>query len=116
MFILIWSGLGLLPVGLGFLALVVGDIAVDATKGAQLGAHAMFLASMAPGLCIVVAGAFTWSIGRALNRAPGRLLVDKKTGQEILLRRRHSLYWVPMQWWSFPLAALGIILMCVPQT
>jgi hypothetical protein len=51
-----------------------------------------------------------WWLGRKLNSAPNRELVDPKTGQRVLLRNDHSLFWIPMQWWAIPIVLLaGVI-------
>jgi hypothetical protein len=45
-----------------------------------------------------------------LNTAPGRTVIDKQTGQEISLRRKHSLFFVPMEYWG-PIVAVGGLLL-----
>ena len=50
----------------------------------------------------LITAALLWWLGKRLNSAPGRELVDPKTGERLVLRRRHSLFWIPMQWWAIP--------------
>ena len=54
----------------------------------------------------VVSGVVTAAWGFAANRRPWPIVIDPVTGHEFLLRTRHSLYGVPMQYWGvFELAA-----------
>ena len=46
----------------------------------------------------------------AQDSAPTRELVDQKTGQRVLLRNDHSLFWIPMQWWAIPIVLLACVL------
>ncbi len=50
-------------------------------------------------------------MGRRLNGGPGRVLTDQATGQTVVLRRRHSLFFIPMQWWSVSLAIAEVLMM-----
>ena len=58
---------------------------------------------------LLAAAVVNWFVGIRLNNRPGRELIDAKTGERVVLRRRHSLFFVPMQWWSVPLAAGAVI-------
>jgi hypothetical protein len=66
-------------------------------------------------LAVIVGGlasaVILWFWGRRLNSDPGRVLIDPKTGEQLLFRPRvHTLFWIPMQWWSIPVAILMLIL------
>ena len=58
---------------------------------------------------LIGAGLVFW-LSLALNK-PGRTLVDRKTGQTVVLRKKHTLFWVPMQYLAVVLAvvALGML-------
>lgn len=51
-----------------------------------------------------------WPIGRRMNSG-GRVLVDKATGQEVILKPRHSLFFIPVQFWSPILAVIAVIML-----
>ncbi len=38
-------------------------------------------------------------------------MVDKQTGQEVMIRPNHSLFFIKMQYWAFIIGGLGLILM-----
>jgi hypothetical protein len=47
-----------------------------------------------------LSGVVTAAWGFAANRPPWPIVIDPVTGHEFLLRTRHSLYGVPMQYWG----------------
>ena len=38
-----------------------------------------------------------------------RVVVDKKTGQELMLSRRDTLFWIPIKYWTFIILAYPVI-------
>ena len=91
---LIWRGWGFLaliiPVVLGILSeqaceMWLGDGASGWSSQPGIGA----------GLLIV------WFLGRHLNTKPDKILIDPETGEQVALRKDHSLFWIPMQYWAF---------------
>lgn len=56
----------------------------------------------------LVAAVAVWFIGSYLNSRPGRALIDKQTGEEVVIRPSHDLFFIPMQWWSFAAVAIGV--------
>jgi hypothetical protein len=91
---LIWRGWGILGILIPLVALGFG---------AMLGL-AISPSGAAVGVLVAIfgiAGAATvWVVGERLNNSPGRLLVDPATGEKVLLRSSHTLFWVPLQWWA----------------
>ncbi|RYE27747.1 MAG: hypothetical protein EOP42_18795 [Sphingobacteriaceae bacterium] len=57
-----------------------------------------------------VSAAIIWFWGKKLNDpAKNRIMVDKATGQELILKPNHSLFFLKMQYWAFLVAALGMV-------
>jgi hypothetical protein len=108
---IVWQGWGCLTIVIGFGALLV----------AQLLADALFGKSFYPGnpwlrLVALIAGAVAvWFVGRWLNGRPGRVVIDKATGQEITLRARHTLFFIPMQYWAPIMVLIGLWLTFIPN-
>lgn len=102
----IWSGWGILV-----LPIVVGTaVAVGALGGFVLrGLGHPELTFIAISLGLFAAAAANWFIGRRLNGRPPRELIDPTTNQRVLLRRRHALFWVPVQYWSVPVAIAALV-------
>lgn len=63
-----------------------------------------------------MAAIVNWFVGVRLNNRPGRELIGTKTGQRVVLRRRNTLFFVPMQFWSVPLLVLGSASLFNPAT
>ncbi|MFC0385310.1 hypothetical protein [Muricoccus vinaceus] len=100
------SGLGLLVISM----LLVSAVATGAL--AQTGftmAGRPDLAFLAASLGLLAAAGVNWVVGRRLNRQPGREMIDARTGERVLLRRRHALFWIPMEYWSIPVALAALV-------
>jgi len=106
MFLIIWRGWGILvPVlvfVVGFLPLAIADAVLGHARYSEITKPLTFFSLLA------AAGAI-WVVGRALNGVPGRVLIDPATNQPIVLRRRHDLFFIPMQWWAVPLVLGAIV-------
>ncbi len=102
----IWSGWGILVV---VIAVVVGGSVTAAATMLLTAAGLGSLAGLGFAAGLLAAAAANWWAGRRLNGGPGRVLLDQAAGRTVVLRRTHSLFFIPMQWWSVPLAAAGLI-------
>lgn len=100
--IFIWTGWGILVLFYGLAGMLVGGIISSAVG---LGSRQL----IAVGICEVLAAIAVWFTGVRLNRNTERRLVDPKTGQGVIIRRRHTLFWIPMQYWAPVLALIGVI-------
>lgn len=79
-----WTGWGVVAFVIVFLPMAIGESAWG-QAGAVTG--------------LVVGGVLLWFIGRYMNRDVLYLHVD---GNEYLPRNRHTLYSIPIQYWSGP--------------
>jgi hypothetical protein len=105
---IIWQGIGIL-VGIVIFAMV---IAVKYSVGAIMNDPDYYQLHGWPKLIALwLAAAALYVMARQLDKVPGRVLVDKATGQEVVLKSRHSLFFIPVKGWSFISFALGIILL-----
>lgn len=90
-------GLVILPVALllGVAVMVFADNAMSATQ--QNTQNASVIAAFA-------AAALCWWWGRRLNDpAKDRIAVDTKTGEKIRIESRHTLMFIPIQWYAIPI-------------
>ncbi len=101
----VWSGYGflalLIPVGL----MLAGQFGMDAMLGG--GWYTGHKAAAA--VVLMVAAALVWIVGVKLNSDQGRVLVDPQTQEQVVLKRRHTIFWIPMQWASAFIAAVAIV-------
>jgi hypothetical protein len=104
---LIWRGWGILAILIPLVALGFG-----AMIGAALAPTNGLAAGVVTAIFGLAGAATVWVVGERLNGAPGRLLVDPATGEKVMLRSTHSLFWIPLQWWA-PVAALFSIVFAI---
>lgn len=64
--------------------------------------------SWAQALSLWLAGAACWFMGRYLHSRPGRVLVDKVTGEEVIQRPTHSLFFIKLEYWAPILFVVGL--------
>jgi len=100
--ILIWRGFGPIVLVIGavaiFLAVIVGEALNIGIAGE----------SVLSGLAMIPAGYAIWRLGKRWN-GPGRELVDPATGERVVLKQGHSLFFVPIEWWGQIFIVLGIL-------
>ncbi len=100
---IIWQGYGILVIVFTGVGLLVGQ-----TIGGATGLPTGYWIALG----FFIAGVMTWIVGKRLGRAAqasARKLVDPKTGEHVEVRTKHTLIFVPMAFWSYPLL-LGALL------
>ncbi len=107
---IIWSGWGflgfLIPVAITFATALL----VELINGKGYAA----LHNWPTGLGLLLSAAALYLLSQRLN-APGRTLVDPNTGQAIVLRRRHTLFFIPLQWIAVIIAVAGLYFLVAPK-
>src|SRR5687768_8280439 len=101
---IIWTGWGILVpfIGLGIPAIFQGLF------GQLFGNNTSSFVGYA------VAGAVLWLWGKKLNGDKGRVVIDKKTKEEIILKKRHTLFFIPIQYWAFAALLLAATALLTP--
>jgi hypothetical protein len=51
-------------------------------------------------LLLLVSAAAVWVAGRKLNGAPVKKLIDPETGETVVIRTVHSMFWIPVEWYA----------------
>lgn len=92
----VWQGAGiaaaLIPAILGFIA----QWGVDSYFG-----HGYAVAhGWQNAIAWSVGAAIVWVAGTRLEKQPGKLLVDPATGNNVELKEKHTLFWIPMKYWA----------------
>lgn len=96
---LIWSGLGFLPV-IFFIAI---GFAFTSGNGGDISDSTLAYILMLTGIATAVLG--WW-----LHKRPARTVIDKETGEEMVLRRSHSLFFIPLTYCGPIILVLGVVL------
>jgi hypothetical protein len=102
--LVIWQGLGFLAALIPVLIAVLFEMIFDAKfgKGYTNQHHWIW------GVSMLVSAPVLWFLGNKLT-GPGRELIDPKTGQVVTLRKKHTLFWIPMQYFGLLLIVAGIV-------
>lgn len=93
---IVWSGFGFLTAVLALLGLLIGN---------SLPGSIPYHASIG----ILLGAVVNWFVGKKLNNTPGRILVDEETGERLQYKRKHTFFWIAMEWWSIILVVLAVL-------
>jgi len=107
---IIWSGLGfLVPVG-AFVCFLITQIATNSL----LNDERYYTEHGFPKLIAFwVAAGLMFLVGRPLSNKDARVLVDKQTGQEVILKPSHTFFFIPIEYWAPILLVLGIVFLFI---
>lgn len=97
--------------GYGFLVPLITIVLVGVTSVLF---SSIFNTTQPYGVCIgaLAAAVAIWYAGNSFNSpAKDRVMIDKATGQEFLIKPNHSLFFIKMQYWAYIVGAIGLFLL-----
>lgn len=97
---IIWQGFGFLAALIPFVLLVLLSL-FDKSHTFTYGNE----------LVLAVSAIAVWLVGKKLNGAKGKILIDPETKQEVLLKDKHTMFWIPMEWYGLVLGALAVFVL-----
>ncbi|RPH32850.1 MAG: hypothetical protein EHM93_07320 [Bacteroidales bacterium] len=86
---IVWSGRGILSFLVFLIVLIVSGLCLPK----EYAYYGYVIASF-------LAGIFSWFIGIKWNNQEARPFIDEKTGQRVILKPNHALFWIRMQYWG----------------
>jgi hypothetical protein len=98
---IIWSGLGILTAVIALLGFAGGGALIKVLPQPY---------AIPAGLLIAAAVNFAFA-SWASDPSKGREMIDAKTGQRIILLRRHSLFFIPVRYWTYIIAVAALLLL-----
>ncbi len=101
---LIWKGWG---IG-AFIIPLAFALVMEFLADSCLGAGYYKAANWPFPLALLLSSIPLFILGFRLNKKPGRLVVDTKTNEKIELKTTHSLFWIPMQYWSLIIIGISV--------
>ena len=99
---LVWKGWGISAIIIPVTCAVLMELSVDASFG--VGYYKA--ASWPMPLALLLSSIPVFILGHKLNKRPGRMLVDPETNERVELKTTHTVFWIPMQYWS--LVIIGV--------
>jgi hypothetical protein len=104
---IVWQGWGFLGLLIPVVLAAVMQILIDGLLGkGYYGAHSWISAAV-----VAVAAAIVWWTGSKLAKRAGRELLDPETGEKVLFKQAHTLFWIPLQYFGFVIAAIAIFML-----
>lgn len=102
----IWRGYGIVVVVFIVLGLIAGKHFVENVWGTPLPTDKRQLSELL-GMLLAAAlvGEFYFFTKQSSEK---RVMIDKITGKEVALEKKHDLFFIPMKYWPIILAALGV--------
>jgi hypothetical protein len=103
---IIWSGFGFLVAIIGFGSLVLTEVITKSSFHDETYYQTHGWPKL---VAFWVAAALVYLVGLWLDRQPGRAMIDKATGQEVVLKRKHALFFIPVRYWPYIFLGLGVV-------
>ena len=103
----IWQGAGFAGVLFPIILLLAGQYGLDAVMGdGYYSSH-----SWAPASLLAIAALAVWAFGATLNKRPGRELVDPQTQEKVVLKEKHTIFWMPLQYFAIVILAFAAFML-----
>jgi hypothetical protein len=105
---IIWTGLGFLVAVIVFVSSIILNLAFNTWFGeGYYDTHKWPLA-----ISLFISAIICWLLGSALRKRTSQTVIDKATGQEMVLNRsNHSLFFIPMHLWGPVLALIAVVVL-----
>ena len=100
---IVWKGWGIVGILIPIIVIFIVHSITTMLFGDEYKNNSLILA-----LELVISAIPIYFIGIKLNKKVGQIVIIKETNEEIELKETHSLFWIPLQYWSFIIFALGI--------
>ncbi|MDZ4557364.1 hypothetical protein [Bacillus cereus] len=103
---IIWSGWGFLVAIIVFIntllgKAIFGSITGDATYFQD---HSWPMAVM-----FIISGVMSWYLGKYINKPDGKVYIDAETGEKVMFNKKHSLFFIKMEYWGPILGVIAIV-------
>lgn len=59
------------------------------------------------GIQLIIVGILCYLFDLLLKREKPRIVIDKATGKEISLKAKHTMFFIPVFWWSIIISVAG---------
>lgn len=104
--IIFWQGLGLLALAIPFVLLLLTNYVLDEVFG-----HGFYSShDYSPLIAMTISAVTVWFVGKKLNtNEPERVLIDQATGEKIILRKKHTFFFIQLQWWALIYIIFGLV-------
>lgn len=104
---IIWKGLGIFVPVIVFVGVFLTHwIASTIWGNSILDTHENTLVAIG----MIVAALLCFIVNKLLDKQPSKTYIDKETGEQVIFKKSHSLFFIPFKYWAYILPIIGIIL------
>ncbi|MCW8919153.1 MAG: hypothetical protein OQL08_10110 [Gammaproteobacteria bacterium] len=100
----VWKGWGILAL---IIPLVI-SLATGSTLGSYYGENFYKDSTWAMPLVLCVSSVIVFMVGYKINSKLGKIVIDPENNEQIELKTTHSMFWIPLQYWSLIILAMAI--------
>ena len=110
---IIWSRLGFLVAVFVFGCSLIANLLINQLTGSGI----YWEEHRWPfGVSLLVSGLLSWTLGSWLSNSKAKTLIDKETGEEIVVTPNHTFFFIKMHWWGIMLFAAGVATIALDVT
>ena len=99
----VWSGKGFLGTLFPLVLSIFGMFVSESIFGKN---H--FEVNSIFGVCFILSSPVIWFVGRKLNSAGERKLIDPSTNEVVIIKNSHTTFWMPLEYFSVVTMLLGM--------
>jgi hypothetical protein len=104
---LVWRGAGILAAFVAAFGAIAAQIVFISISGDDHFVRNHWWAYFIVGLSAALA---VWGFSRYLDRDKGRVVIDKASGKEILLKKKHDIFFIPVRFWPYIIVGFTVLL------
>lgn len=101
---IVWKGWGIMALIIPLLCSLAVGTALDAYHGENFYQSSVW----AMPAVLAVSALFVYLFGARVNNKPGRLLIDPENNERVELKQIHSMFWIPLQYWSVIIVVISL--------
>ncbi len=109
---IIWSGLGFIVGIIGFGCLLLSEYI---TEFAFKDENYYQMHGWPKLAALLLAASLTWLLSTILDMKKAKVLIDKETGQEVVLRPNHAFFFIPIRFWPYIYIVLGVVFFFIAE-
>ena len=107
---IIWSGWGFLIAIIIFINSLIGELLCRViTRDNQYYQQHNWPITVV----LIISGVICWFLGKYLNSSNGKLYIDKETGEEVQISKKHTFFFIKMEYWGPILGVIGLVTLFV---
>ena len=104
----IWKGYGILAIGIPIFISIILNLIINCILGDNYYENSNWTAPLA----LLISAVFVYLLGVEFNHNKhNKIVIDKETKEELILKENHTLFFIPFQYWSIIILILAIYIL-----